>query len=60
MLIFKYFYTNVTVTVDVLLFLRTCNLRLCRVIVSVGDYLLNNVRGSPWPLVGSLYNRYCL
>ena len=49
-----------TVTVDEVLFLRICNLPLCRVTVSVGDYLLNNVRGSPWPFVGSLYNRYCL
>ena len=48
------------VTVDALLLLRICCLPLCRVTVSVGDYLLNNVRGSPWPFVGSLYNRYCL
>ena len=43
------------VTVDELLFLRNCNLPLCRVTVSVGDYLLNNVRGSPCPFVGSFY-----
>ena len=49
-----------TVTVDALLFLRNCNLPLYRVTVSVGDYLLNNVRGSPWHFVGSLYNRCCL
>ena len=54
------FYSMVHATVNVLLFLRNCNLPLCHVIVSVGDYLLNNVRGSPWPFVGSLYNRYCL
>ena len=48
------------VTVDELLFLRNCNLPLCHVTVSVGDYLLNNLCGSPWPFVGSLYNRYCL
>ena len=53
-------YLVIVVTVDALLFLRNCNLPLCRVIVSVGDYLLNNVRGSPCPFVGSLYNRYCL